>query len=268
MTAARWLDGPIWMIGCGTMGGAMLRRWVTSGLEPGRVTVVTRSEADVPSGVRALHALPPDEQPATLILAVKPQQLGAVAPFLSHLSPALLVSILAGVETATLARRIPAAAVLRAMPNLPVAIGQGVTALCADAPDGAIRAAGDALAEPLGVAEWVDDERRFDAVTALAGSGPGFVFRFADALAEAGAALGLPHDQALRMAIATLAGSAVMVASAAEVPAVLADRVASPGGSTRRGLDVLDRDGALISLLTATLTAAEHRNAEMAAEAR
>ena len=261
-------DGPVWMVGCGNMGGAMLRRWLAAGLHPRRVTAITRSGRGVPKGVRAVAALPTDETPATLVLAVKPQQLATVVPDIAHLRPALLVSILAGVEEKTLAASIAASAIVRAMPNLPVAIGQGVVALHSDSSNDAAREAATALMAPLGLVEWIADAAQFDAVTALAGSGPGFVFRFADALASAGAAVGLPGDQAARLALATLAGSAAMAAAADEAPADLADRVASPGGSTRKGLEVLDADAALVTLLTRTLAAAARRNAEMAAEAR
>ena len=265
--SARFPAGPLWMIGCGNMGGAMLRRWLAAGMDPASVTVVTRSGRAAADGVRVLDAPPPGERPATLVLAVKPQQLDAVAPVLAPLEPRLLVSILAGVEVAALAGRIPASAIVRAMPNLPVAIGQGVTALHG-AVDGEARADAEALAAPLGHYEWIAEETQFDAVTALAGCGPGFVFRFADALAAAGAALGLPEDQARRLALATLAGSAAMAAGAAESPAVLADRVASPGGSTREGLNVLDEGDALAALLRRTLAASAARNAAMAAAAR
>ena len=246
----------------------MLRRWLATGLDATGVTVVTRSGRSVPGGVRSLTFVPVDEKPATLILGVKPQQLDGVAPALAGVHPALLISILAGVEEAALARRISAGAIVRAMPNLPVAIGRGVTALytCSSNPE--VRAAAEALATPLGLAEWIDDEVHFDTVTALAGCGPGFVFRFADALAEAGAALGLPDAQAKRLALATLAGSAAMAAAAEEPPAMLADRVASPGGSTREGLNVLDADKALFDLLRRTLAASARRNAEMATAAR
>ncbi|WP_242098821.1 pyrroline-5-carboxylate reductase [Sphingomonas sp. CROZ-RG-20F-R02-07] len=260
--------GPVWMIGCGNMGGAMLRRWVAAGLDPQSVTVVTRGTADVPDGVRALHALPADETPAVLVLAMKPQQLDAVAPILRGVTPAILVSILAGVEVAALGRRFAAGAIVRAMPNLPVAIGKGVTALYTPSADVAVRGVAQALATPLGLVEWVDAEARFDAVTALAGCGPGFVFRFADALARAGEALGLPADQAARLALATLDGAGTMAMAADAPPSTLADRVASPGGSTREGLNVLDRNDALVALLTETLAASARRNAEMAAAAR
>jgi pyrroline-5-carboxylate reductase len=260
-------DGPIWLIGCGNMGGAMLRRWLAVGMAPERFTVVTRSPAAVTPGVRALHALPVDEQPAVLLLAVKPQQLDAVAPTLAGVRPALLLSILAGVEEAALARRIDAGAIVRAMPNLPVAIGRGVVALDGAAADPAARAAAEALMRPLGLVEWVE-AARFDAVTALAGSGPGFTYRWIDALADAGAALGLASEQALRIALATVQGSAMLAADADAPPATLADRVASSGGSTREGLNVLDRDAALRALVTDTLRAATRRNAELAAAAR
>lgn len=268
MHAGGFLEGPLWLVGCGNMGGAMLRRWLTAGLDARQVTAITRSGRGIPDSVRALTAPPPDEQPATLVLAVKPQQLDTVAPQLTHLQVPLLISILAGVEEAALAARIPAATVVRAMPNLPVAIGQGVTALYTGSDNADARAEVAALMAPLGLVEWIEKEASFDAVTALAGSGPGFVFRFADALARAGVKLGLPEDQAQRLAIATLAGSAAMAAGSLESPAALADRVASPGGSTRKGLDVLDENDALVRLLTETLGAAARRNAEMAAEAR
>jgi pyrroline-5-carboxylate reductase len=268
MSEGAFPEGPLWLVGCGNMGGAMLRRWLATGLDPAHVTVITRSGAGVPDEVRAVTVPPGDEQPATLMLAVKPQQLDTVAPMLAGLRPHMLVSILAGVEERALASRIPAAATVRAMPNLPVAIGQGVTALYSSTADPAARATAAGLMAPLGHVEWVEDEALFDVVTALAGSGPGFVFRFADALARGGAALGLPEDQARRLAIATVAGAAAMAAAADDTPTVLADRVASPGGSTRKGLDVLDADQALERLVTETLAAAARRNAEMAAEAR
>lgn len=267
MTAG-WPAGPIWLIGCGNMGGAMLRRWLAAGLDPARVTVVTRSGRSVPGGVRSTTELPSGQRPGTVMLGVKPQQLDAVAPMLAGLRPDVLLSILAGVEEAVLARRIPAGAVVRAMPNLPVAIGQGVTALYTSSRDDVVRSQAEALAAPLGHVEWIGEEAQFDAVTALAGCGPGFVFRFADALAAAGAALGLAPDQSRRLALATLAGSARMAVEADVAPATLADRVASPGGSTREGLNVLDADDVLVDLLRRTLAASARRNAEMAVAAR
>ena len=259
----------IWLLGAGNMGGAMLRRWIASGaVDAGGVTVIDPGSPDVPDGVRLAAELPQAEAPDVLILAVKPQLLDAVAPSLARVRPALLVSILAGVEEETLRSRIPADSVVRAMPNLPVGIGKGVVALHASGASTAARATAEALMAPLGLVEWIEGESQFDAVTALSGCGPGFVYRFIDALADAGAALGLPADQAARLAVATVEGAGLLAAAAGERPAVLADRVASPGGSTREGLNVLDRDGALASLLRETLAASARRNAEMAAAAR
>ncbi|WP_375243790.1 pyrroline-5-carboxylate reductase [Sphingomonas parapaucimobilis] len=260
--------GPIWLVGCGNMAGAMLRRWLSEGLDPAQVTVITRSGTRAPEGVRSLTALPADETPEILMLGFKPQQLGDIAPTLAHLNPAILLSILAGVEEQTLASHIPAGAVVRMMPNLPVAIGRGVTALYTRSTDPAVREAAEALALPLGLAPWVEDEARFDAVTALAGCGPAFVFRFIDALAQAGVGLGLSPELAQQLALATVDGAGAMAIGADAPPAVLADRVASPGGSTREGLNVLDAGGALKQLMVDTLTASERRNREMAQAAR
>lgn len=268
MSAPGFPEGPIWLVGCGNMAGAMLRRWLETGLDPAQVTAITRSGRGVPAGIRSLNAPPPGETPAILLLGVKPQQVNEVAPVVAAAQPALVVSILAGVEIATLAALIPEVPIVRAMPNLPVAIGKGVTTLYADeAGSTNARQVADLMA-PLGLVEWIDDEGQFDATTALAGCGPAFVFRFVDALAAAGEALGMDSDRASRLALMTMAGAAAMAAAADAPPGVLADRVASPKGSTREGLDVLDRHGALLALMRKTLAAAAERNRQMAAEAR
>ena len=256
--------GRLLMVGAGNMGGAMLRRWLETGLAPGQVTVVSPSGRAQPPGVRVLAAIP-DEPVDTVLLALKPQQLGAVAADVAQLKPQLLVSLLAGVEVATLTA-LTSAPVVRAMPNLPVAIGKGVVALHGDNDDARSRTA--ALMAPLGLVEWIADEALFDAVTALAGSGPAFLYRFVEALARGGAALGLPSAQAARLALATVEGAALLAAGAEVDPATLVNRVASPGGSTRDGLNVLDADDALATLLAETLAAATRRNAELAAVAR
>ena len=263
------IQGRLWLVGAGNMGGAMLARWIDSGvLRPDQVTAIDPGGPAVPDGVRLLDAPPAGEAPDVLVLAVKPQLLDAVAPALAHVRPRLLVSILAGVEAATLGARLPAAATVRAMPNLPVSIGRGVVALhSSDADPGALSDA-EALMAPLGLVEWLADEALFHAVTALSGSGPGFVYRFIAALAAGGAALGLPADQAERFAIATVEGAAALAHASGEAPATLADRVASPGGTTRAGLDVLDADRAMADLVGATLAAAAKRSAELADAAR
>ena len=247
------------------MGGAMLRRWLTQGVDPTQVTVVSPSGREQPARVRVVGAVP-TEPFDTILLGCKPQQLARVAPALRGHAPRVFVSILAGIELSTLLPLIEAP-VVRAMPNLPVTIGKGVVTLHG----GRGTEAGDlvsALMAPLGLVEWIGDERSFDLVTALAGSGPAFLYRFIDALAAAGAALGLSTEQAERLALATIEGAGLLAGEADVAPGVLTDRVASPGGSTREGLNVLDHDGALVRLLTETLAAATRRNGEMAQAAR
>lgn len=257
------MPGPrLWLVGCGNMAGAMLRQWIASGVvAPENVFVVNRHDRELPEGVRQGRAFPDEPAPDFLQLGMKPQQLGEIAPLPAGDYP--ILSILAGAEVATLKARFPGHPMVRVMPNLPVALGRGVVGLHGDRVDGI-----DALMAPLGLVEWIADERLFEAVTTLSGCGPAFVYRFIDALAEAGIALGLDADQAGRLAIATVEGAGLLAAQADVSPGTLADRVASPGGSTRQGLNVLDRDDALKILLRETLAASQRRNSEMAAEAR
>jgi pyrroline-5-carboxylate reductase len=253
------------------MAGAMLSRWLDSGtIAASDVDVVNRHDCGLPGNVRQARTLPDGPRPDLVMLGMKPQQIDeVVAAYGDRIVQApVLVSILAGVEETTLAERFPGPAIVRAMPNLPVALGKGVVALHARAAPAAVKQSVAALMAPLGLVEWTDDEAMFGAIGTLEGCGPAFLFRFIDALAKAGEALGLAHDQAARLALTTVDGAAAMAAQADATPATLADRVASPGGSTRQGLNVLDRDEALVKLLTQTLAAAERRGREMAAEAK
>jgi pyrroline-5-carboxylate reductase len=252
----------LWLLGCGNMAGAMLSRWLDTGMDPASVTVIDPALPQF-DGVRTLPTLPDEPAPAMLLLGVKPQMLGEVAQRLSQVlgRDTILLSILAGVAHASLAARFPhAKTIVRVMPNLPVRIGKGAVALHAP---GAARAPLDTLFAPLGLVEWIDDETLFDAVTALSGSGPAFVYRFAEALAKGGAAMGLDAAQADRLARATVEGAALLAAASAEPLGALADRVASKGGSTRVGLDVLDADAPLARLVEAALRAAQARNREL-----
>ncbi len=259
----------LFLVGCGNMVGQMLSRWLSEGLEPARVTVLRPSGKPVADGVAVVTDYPA-ALPAgtTVLLGMKPYQIADVADALAPLCAAdtRIVSILAGTMLAELRSRFPAVRdIVRAMPNLPVGLGEGVTALFSDdATDPAARDAIGALIQPLGLVEWIADEALFNQVTALSGCGPAFLFRFVDALARAGEAIGIPADQAARMALATVQGSANMAARAPVSPATLADQVASPGGMTRQGLNVLDADDRLLALLTDTLAAARDRGEAMA----
>lgn len=261
----------ILIVGCGNMGGAMLAGWLAGGLAPSRFTVVDPVLAEAPAGVTLLRELPQGAAFDAVLLGIKPQMLGELAPSIAPFArgDTTVLSILAGVELATLAARFPdAGALVRMMPNLAAAIGKSPIALAGQGLDEAGKAAVTALLAPLGTPEWLASESLFDVVTALAGSGPGFVYRFIDALAAGAAVLGLEPAQAQRLALATVEGASLLAAASPHSPAQLADRVASPGGTTRAGLDVLDADKALAQLIEATLRAAADRGAEMARTAR
>lgn len=258
----------LWIVGCGNMGGAMLDRWLATGIAPDQVTIIDPQLSQPPAGI-TVHA-GPDPRAATpdiVLLAVKPQMLDAVAATLVPCLAAdsLLISILAGASLATLRRSVaPCRNIVRAMPNLPVAIGVGVVALHGEV-DAEARATTSALMAPLGMVEWLATETQFDAVTALSGSGPAFVCRFIEAMAAGGTALGLDAAQAERMALATLLGTATLLTQRQESPAAMARRVTSPNGTTEAGLAILDHDTLFAQQVAATLKAAADRAAELAA---
>lgn len=265
------LPGPLWMVGSGHMGSAMLAGWMSAGVDPARVSVVRPSGKPVGHGIRVLTDFPEDEVPAIIVLAMKPQQLGAVSARLAPiLDPAtILISILAGVELETLRARFERPrTIVRAMPNLPVRLGRGVIGLFSDSRDATARAEATGLMAALGHAEWIEPEPLLDLLTALGGSGPAFFLRFIDALADAAADAGMPKDQALRFALATAEGTAALAAHEKATPAELARRVTSPGGTTEAGLRILDEDEALSRLVARTFDAARQRSLELAAQAR
>lgn len=261
----------ILIIGCGNMGGAMLAGWLAGGLSPARFTVVDPVLAEAPQGVTLLRELPRGARFDAILLGVKPQLLRDVAPTIAPLAgpDTVILSILAGVELSTLAARFPdAGGYVRIMPNLAAAIGKSPVALATQGMDDARKAEVGTLMATLGTPEWLAEEGLFDAVTALAGSGPGFVYRYIDALAAGAAAHGLDPAQAQRLAVATVEGAALLAAASPQSPGELARRVASPGGTTQAGLDVLDAGGALAGLVAATIKAAADRSAEMARSQR
>ncbi len=260
----------ILIAGYGAMAGAMVEGWLASGLPPAMVTLYGPRARPAPEGVRFVTEVPEGPFEA-LVLGFKPQMLRAAAAPLAPLAgpETTVISVLAGVELASLARHFPrAGGIVRMMPNLAAALGKSATALVGRGLDPARREAADDLARRLGSAEWLADESRFDLVAALAGSGPAFVYRFVDALAEAAARLGLEPGLAERLALRTVEGAAALAAQAPLSPGELAGKVASPGGMTRRGLEVLDADEALVRLIEHTLRAARDRGRELAAAAR
>ena len=259
----------ILILGCGNMGGAMLAGWLAADL-PLKLTVVDPAVTEVPATVRLLREVPA-ERFDVVVLGVKPQALASAAPAVAAVmtSETVLLSILAGAELATLAAHFPVSGgIVRVMPNLAAAIGKSPIGLYADNLAQPAQTAITALLAPLGTPEWLAREDMLDAVTALAGSGPAFVYRFIAALAEGGAALGLDPAQAQRLALTMVEGASALAAAAGEPPAELARRVTSAGGTTAAGLAVLDRDAVLARLVADTLRAARDRGAELAAAAR
>jgi pyrroline-5-carboxylate reductase len=265
------LPGPIWLYGCGNMAGAMLKGWLAAGADPRQITAIRPSGAAVAEGVRVLTTMPEDEVPAMVLLGVKPQKLAEVAP---RLAPALepetlFVSILAGVELATLRTLFPAPrAIFKAMPNTPVALNKGITELLTDTAEAAARARVEHLMSALGRVEWFETEAEFNLASAVTSAGPAFLFRFVDALAAAGEHLGLPADRAARLAAAMAEGAGALAAGSGETPQQLARRVASPGGTTEAGLKMLDAEDGIKSLLLRTIEASRKRGQEMAAMTR
>lgn len=227
----------ILLVGCGNMAGAMLDGWLAAGLDPARFTVVDPHATERRAGVCWCDAMPLQASFDAILLGVKPQALSEVAPVVAPLAGAetAVLSILAGVELAVLADHFPGAkGWVRIMPNLAAKLGKSPLALVAEGLDERERQAVAALLQPLGTPEWFAEED-FDSVTALAGSGPAFVYRFIEALAEGASELGLPADKAARLALATVEGAVALASASPHDPGELARRVASPGGVTRPG---------------------------------
>ncbi|MBL8656010.1 MAG: NAD(P)-binding domain-containing protein [Altererythrobacter sp.] len=257
----------ILLFGYGTMASAMLEGWLASGLDAGRFTVYNPRPKPVPAGVTFITELPRGRFDAVL-LGVKPQKLAEVVAEVEPLAgpESVLISMLAAVDLDALATRFPrAGALARLMPNLAASIGRSPNGLVARGLADEQRESLTDLAERLGSAEWLADETQFDLVAALAGSGPGFVYRFIDALAGGAAALGLERAQAERLARQMVAGAALLAADSPYAPGELARRVASPGGTTQKGLDVLDEGAALQQLVTRCLAATRDRGRELRA---
>lgn len=258
-------ENPILLFGCGNMGRAMLYGWLRGGLDPASFVVVDPFARDFPSGVLHIEDSNTLEQKfATAVLAVKPQLFGDTASDIQRvLKPdALVFSILAGTRLETLQAALPERNIIRLMPNLAAAIGKSPMGMftAADLDKVAI----EQLVSPLGTSFWLASEDQMNAVTALAGSGPAFVYRFIDALAQAGRELGLDAETSLGLATSTVEGAALLAAGSGENPEGLARRVTSPGGTTAAGLSVLDDADALRNLILATLAAARDRGAELA----
>jgi pyrroline-5-carboxylate reductase len=264
------------LAGGGKMGAAMLAGWLDRGLDPSDVLVV-EPEADTASALAARHGVgvvaAPDDigadvRPATVVFAVKPQLMNAVAPAYARFagSDPVFLSIAAGRTIASFEALLgPGAAIVRAMPNTPAAIGRGITVACANGRvTAARRTACTTLLEAVGEVAWVEDEALMDAVTAVSGSGPAYVFLLAECLAEAGVEAGLPADLARRLACATVAGAGELLRRSDDPPEILRRAVTSPGGTTAAALEGLMDPRGLSALMTSAVAAAVRRSRELA----
>ena len=252
------------LLGCGKMGGAMLEGWLGAGVPAGAFTI---SEPDpAPSleaaGVRLNAALP--ASPAAVVLAVKPQMMPDALPQVAGLagSGAMFLSIAAGLDIAWFAQRLGAdTPIVRAMPNTPAAVGRGITALIANGAGAASLPLAEAMLAAIGQTVRLEDEAQMDAVTAVSGSGPAYVFHMIEALAAAGEAEGLSPALAMELARATVTGAGALAAHSAETAEQLRVNVTSPGGTTAAGLSVLmDKEAGLPPLMRSTVAAAAARS--------
>ena len=261
------------LVGCGKMGTAMLHGWVAARVASNCLVV---EPAGIPAGFESTaeilwysspQDLPAEPRPDAVVFAVKPQIADeVVANYRSWAGPeTFFVSIVAGKTLAGLARQLGRAAIVRTMPNTPAAIGRGMTVACAnDLVTTGQRQLCDRLLAAIGENAWVEDEALMDAVTAVSGSGPAYVFLLIEALARAGQAEGLPSALALQLARATVAGSGELARISKESPTQLRENVTSPGGTTRAALDVLMADDGLEPLIGRAVAAAAARSRELA----
>ncbi|MFQ5347024.1 MAG: pyrroline-5-carboxylate reductase [Rhodothalassiaceae bacterium] len=264
ITSAR----PLLLVGCGRMGTALARAWLRQGLEARALHIVEpagRPPIDEPFAHHAQIAeVPQDVRPRALVIAVKPQKITAVLEEVPRFAAAgpLLLSIAAGVTLKRLTAAVPSA--VRAMPNTPAAIGQGITAAVA-APEthAEDRDLAAALMAATGDFLWLDDEALLDIVTAVSGSGPAYVYALTEAMAYAGKAQGLPMAIAERLARKTVIGAAALMAESGVPAAVLREQVTSPGGTTAAALEILRGEDGLEALMTKAVATATRRSREL-----
>lgn len=263
------------LVGCGKMGGALLEGWLARGVEPANIVVVEpNAETAGPTagyGVTVAPSgddLPDDARPAVVVFAVKPQMMDGVVPAYARFAAGgtVFLSIAAGKTIGYFERHLGAgAAIVRAMPNTPAAVRRGMTVACANRPvTDAQRRLCDDLLGAVGEVAWIGDEALLDAVTALSGGGPAYVFLLAEGLAQAGVDAGLPADLAERLARVTVAGSGELLHRSPEPPAVLRRNVTSPGGTTAEALKVLMGPDGWQPLLSRAIAAAARRSRELA----
>jgi pyrroline-5-carboxylate reductase len=265
-------SGRLVLVGAGKMGGALLEGWLRLGLDPQKVAVIEPSPSPQISALAARGVqINPDVQSfgqaAAVVIAVKPQIAAQVMPALTPIIAAstVVVSIMAGKTLQFLAATLSApCALVRAMPNTPASIGRGITVAVPMNASAAQRDLAHRLLVTTGSVEWIAEEKLMDAVTAVSGSGPAYVFLLAEALAQAGAAAGLPEALAQKLARETVAGAGELLHRSDLDAATLRQNVTSPGGTTAAALDVLMAGDGFKALLRRAVAAATRRSQELA----
>lgn len=267
------LTGPIVLIGAGNMGGAMALGWVKSGISGDQIIAADPNPPEAmkarlgESGIRFAAGAPEGVTASVIFVAVKPQVMEKVLPAYKALigKDTIVVSIAAGKTLSFLERHLGKAPMVRAMPNTPAMIGRGVTGAFANAlVSDEQRKLVHALLEVSGPVEWVETETLIDAVTALSGSGPAYVFHLVECMAEAGRKLGLPADLAMRLARATVSGAGELLHQSPDEAAQLRKNVTSPGGTTAAALELLMAENGMQPLFDKAIRAARDRAQELA----
>lgn len=275
MNSAARAGTRILLVGCGKMGGAMLDGWLARGLKPEDAVVVEPAHAAAAAVrtkgitvVATADEVPESFMPDIVLIAVKPQTMAEATPPLRRFAGtgATYLSIAAGKTIAGFEAVFGRdAAIVRAMPNTPAAVGRGITVLCANGNvTPAARETCGELLSAVGEVAWVEDEALMDPVTAVSGSGPAYVFLLIEELAAAGVAAGLTPDLAMKLARATVCGAGELARQASESPAQLRKNVTSPGGTTQAALDVLMAPDGLKPLMERAVAAATRRSRELA----
>ncbi|MBP02491.1 MAG: pyrroline-5-carboxylate reductase [Rhodospirillaceae bacterium] len=270
------IEGTILLVGCGNMGGALVKGWLSQGLNPvdlmlveprGRSSVDATTQHPALSVLSHLDEVPSDFEPDVVVFAVKPQLIQEVLPLYKRFARTgtIYLSVVAGVTVSSLRSYLGKDAIIvRTMPNMPAAVGSAISALYSDTALGEVEGkACEVLMSAVGQIVWLTAEKDMNVVTAISGSGPAYVFLLIEALTEAGIRLGLNADLALKLSISTVAGSGELVANSQESPKSLRSSVTSPGGTTEAALQELMQDSALQTLINRAVKAAAKRSAEL-----